>query len=164
MSRIRFTSSNKIGAIIGTVFIIVFFIINTFVPVVMIRLAPQSGVASYFIEHINYIYFSVPLILYFLYTGIFYFKIKIDPYTIFITSKRSITGFFRNSNNLDVAHTMLRGFSFFNRPGTCNKILMLKIETPNKRKLAKRFTLSFLSKKEQVRISEILEKIIAKNL
>ena len=43
-----------------------------------------------------------------------------------------------------------------------NQILMLKIETTNGKKIAKRFVLTFLSEKNKDQISELLMQIIAK--
>ena len=40
---------------------------------------------------------------------------------------------------------------------------MIKIETDSRKKVAKRFNLTFLSKKEEKKISKVLEQIIAKN-
>jgi hypothetical protein len=58
---------------------------------------------------------------------------------------------------------MLRDFSFFNRSFSFNKTLMIKIKTTGGKNVAKRFNVTFLSKKEEERISKVLEQIIAKN-
>ena len=129
----------------------------------MIGLIPQSGIGNYFFEHLYYGYISIPIILYFIYTGIFSYQIKIDPYIIDIKSQRIISGIFKLPNYIDISHTMLSDFSFFNRPFSFNKTLMLKIETDTGKKVAKRFNLTFLSKKEEEKISKVLERIIAKN-
>jgi hypothetical protein len=80
-----------------------------------------------------------------------------------ITSYRTITGFLKVKNYVEVPHAMLRQFSFFNRPFTVNKTLMLKLQDASGKTIVKRFNLSFLSEREELRISEVLEKIIAKN-
>ena len=58
---------------------------------------------------------------------------------------------------------MFVDFSFFNRSFSFNKTLMVKIKNDSKKIIVKRFNLSFLSKREELRISKVLEKIIAKN-
>ena len=40
---------------------------------------------------------------------------------------------------------------------------MIKIKNDSEKKIVKRFNLSFLSEREELRISKVLEKIIAKN-
>ena len=57
----------------------------------------------------------------------------------------------------------LVGFSFFNRSFSLNKTLMIKIKNDSGKTIIKRFNLSFLSEREELRISKFLEKIIAKN-
>ena len=72
-------------------------------------------------------------------------------------------GFFKPPNYVDVAHAMLVEYRFFKRPFSFNKTLMLKIQTTSGKRVAKRFNLTFLSKKEEEEISKVLAKIIAKN-
>jgi len=127
------------------------------------NLIPQSGIGNYFLEHLYYGYFSIPILLYVIYTGIYFYKIKIDSYVIDIRSYRTVSGIFKPPNYIDVSHAMLSEFSFFNRPFSFNKTLMIKIETDSGKKVAQRFNLTFLAKKEEKKISKILEQIIAKN-
>jgi hypothetical protein len=127
------------------------------------RLIPQSGIGNYFLERLYYGYISIPIILYVIYTGIFYFNIKIDSYIIDVRSYRIISGIFKPPNYIDISHAMLSEFSFFKRPFSFNKTFMIKIETDSGKKVVKRFNLTFLSKKEEERISKVLEQIIAKN-
>jgi hypothetical protein len=58
---------------------------------------------------------------------------------------------------------MLSQYSFFNRPFTLNKTLMLKVQDASGKIIIKRFIISFLSEREELRITKVLEKIIAKN-
>ena len=58
---------------------------------------------------------------------------------------------------------MLRDYSFFDRPFSFNKTLMLKIETQSGKKVAKRFNITLMSEKEIVRISKVFDGIIVKN-
>jgi hypothetical protein len=163
MPRIKLISTNRKIATLITLIIIAFGLITIFFPLLLIRLIPQSGIGNYFLERLYYGYFSIPILLYVIYTGIFYFNIKIDSYVIDVRSNRIISGIFKPPNYIDIAHTMLSEFAFFNRPFSLNKTLMIKIKTDSGKKVAKRFNLTFLSKQEEERISKVLRKIIARN-
>jgi hypothetical protein len=58
---------------------------------------------------------------------------------------------------------MLKDYSFFDRPFSFNKTLMLKIETQSGKKVVKRFNITLISKNEIERISEVFDGIIVKN-
>jgi hypothetical protein len=163
MPRIKLISTNRKISTLITLIIIFFSLMTILFPLLLLRLIPQSGIGNYVLEHLYYGYISVPFMIYIFYTGIFYFNIKIDSYIIDIRSSRIISGIFKPPNYIDIAHTMLSDFSFFNRPFSFNKTLMIKINTDSGKKVAKRFNLTFLSKKEEERISKVLEQIIAKN-
>ena len=82
---------------------------------------------------------------------------------MYITSYRTISGLLKSRNYIELPHDMLRQFSFFNRPFTVNKTLMIKLKDVNGKRIIKRFNISFLSKSEELRISKVLDQIIAKN-
>ena len=163
MPRIKLISTNSKSATLITLIIIVFVLTTMLFPLLLMNLIPQSGIGNYFLEHLYYGYFSIPFLLYIFFTGIYFYKINIDSYIIDVRSRRTISGIFQPENYVDIAHAMLSDFSFFNRPFSFNKTLMIKIETDNGKKVAKRFNLTFLSKKEEKKISKVLEQIIAKN-
>ena len=163
MPRIKLIFTNRKIAITITLIIIAFALTTTLIPFFMIGLIPQSGIGNYVLENLHYTYASIPILLYFIYTGIYLYKIKIDSYVIDVRSYRTISGIFKSPNYIDISHIMLSNFSFFNRPFSFNKTLMIKIKTDTGKQVAKRFNLTFLSKKEEERISKVLEQIIAKN-
>ena len=163
MPKIKLTFNNSRKAILMTLLIILFATTTILIPFLLMRLIPQSGIGNYVLEHLYYAYVSIPILLYFIYTGIYFYKIKIDSYIIDVRSYRTISGIFKSPNYIDISHTMLSDFSFFNRPFSFNKTLMIKIETDTGKKVARRFELTFLSKKEEEKISKVLEQIIAKN-
>jgi len=148
---------------IATILTVLFGTIIFIFPLLFINIIPQSAIGHYFINHMYYAYAVLPIILYITITGFYYYSIKIDTYIMHITSYRTISGLLKVKNYIEVPHDMLRQFSFFNRPFTVNKILMLKVQDASGKRIIKRFNLSFLSKSEERRISEVLEKIIAKN-
>ena len=163
MPKIKLITSNSRIALLFTIIIIAFTLATVFFPLLLIRIIPQSGIGNYFLEHLYYGYFSIPIILYVIYTGIFSYSIKIDSHIIDVRSFRTISGIFKPPNYIDIAHTMLSEFAFFNRPLSLNTTLMIKVKTDSGKLVVRRFNLTFLSKKEQQRISEVLKKIIARN-
>jgi len=163
MPRINLQSTNRKSSMIATILTVLFGTIIFIFPLLFINIIPQSAIGHYFINHMYYAYAVLPIILYITITGFYYYSIKIDTYIMHITSYRTISGLLKVKNYIEVPHDMLRQFSFFNRPFTVNKILMLKVQDASGKRIIKRFNLSFLSKSEERRISEVLEKIIAKN-
>ena len=163
MLKINLKSTNRRVSMVATLLTILFGIITFIIPSLLITIIPQSTIGNYFINQVYYAYAILPVILYITLTGIYYYSIKIDAYIMYITSFRTISGLLMAKNYIEIPHDMLRSFSIFNRPFTLNKTLMIKIEDLTGKKVIKRFNLSFLSKSEERRISEFLEKIIAKN-
>ena len=161
MPKIKLTSNNRRKSTLITLLIIAFGVVTILFPLLLLRLIPQSVIGNYVLEHLYYAYISIPILLYVFYTGIYFYKIKIDSYIIDIRSYRTISGIFQPPNYIDIAHPMLSEFAFFTRPFSFNKTLMIKLKTTAKKKVVKRFHLTFLSKKEEKKISKKLEQIIA---
>ena len=148
---------------LATFLTILFGIIIFVIPLLLINIFPQSAIGISFINHIYYAYSILPIILYIIITGFYYYSIKIDTYIMYVTSSRTISGLFMSKNYIEVPHDMFVGFSFFNRSFSFNKTLMIKIKNDSGKTIIKRFNLSFLSEREELRITKFLEKIIAKN-
>ena len=163
MPRINLKSTNRRMSMVTTFLTILFGIITFIIPSLLINIIPESAIGSYFINQIYYAYAILPVILYVIITGIYYYSIKIDAYIMHITSYRTISGLLMVKNYVELPHDMLRQFSFFNRSFSLNKTLMLKLQNASGKIIVKRFSLSFLSEKEKLKICKVLEKIIAKN-
>ena len=163
MSRINLKSTNRRMSILTTFLTILFGIVTFIIPSLLINFIPQSTIGNYFSNHTYYTYAILPIIFYIIITGFYYYSIKIDTYIMNITSYRTISGLLKARNYIEVPHDMLRYYSFFNRPLTFNKTLMLKISDVNGKRIIKRFNISFLSQSEELRISKVLDQIIAKN-
>ena len=164
MHRINLISTNKwiANIIIFLIIIITIAVITSYI--VVLYLIPESVIGKYILENIYYIFFVVfSIIMYFIITGLYYYRIKIDSSVVYITAYRIIFFSTKPRNFLDISHTMLSDFCFFNRPFSFNRTLMIKIETYTGKKVVKRFNLTFLSKKEEEKISKVLKQIIAKN-
>jgi len=163
MPKINFKSNNRNVSMSATFLTILFGIIIFVIPLLLVNIIPQSSIGNFFINHIYYAHSILPIILYIIITGFYYYSIKIDTYIMYITSYRTISGLLMVKNYVELPHDMLRQFSFFNRPLTLNKTLMLKVQDASGKIIIKRFIISFLSKSEELKISKVLEKIIAKN-
>jgi hypothetical protein len=133
------------------------------VPFWFIHYFSLSGIGYFFSENILYSIVSGGIILYFAITGIYYYRVNINPYMIKVQSYRVVFELFKTKDYIDIPHSMLVGFRFFNRPSSFNNTLMLKIQTNSKKKITKRFNFSFISKEDIQTISKILEGIIEKN-
>ena len=163
MHKINLKSSNSKMSMLATIIVLLIGIIIFLIPLLVIKIFPQSTIGSFLINNINYSFVILPIIIYILKTGFYFYFIKIDAYIMHITSYRSITGLLTVKNYIEVPHDMLEKYSFFNRPYTVNKTLMIKIKDVNGKRIIKRFNCSFISKKEEQRISIVFDKIIAKN-
>jgi len=163
MYKINLKLTNWKVSMTATFIILILGITIIVIPTVIMNIIPQSVIGSFFINYIYYTYILFPVIFYVTITGFYYYYIKIDAYIMYITSYRTISGLLKDKNYIEVPHDMLRKYSFFNRPFTFNKTLMLKIQDASGKKIIKRFDLSFLSKSEEGRISKVLDQIIAKN-
>ena len=163
MPKINLKSTNRKASMTATFLTVLFGVITFIIPSLLINIIPQSAIGNYFINHIYYAHSILPIILYIIIIGFYYYSIKIDTYIMYVTSSRTISGLFMSKNYIEVPRDMFVGFSFFNRSFSFNKTLMIKIKNDSGKTIIKRFNLSFLSKREELRISKVLEKIIAKN-
>ena len=133
------------------------------IPELLIIYLPFSGFSDFFTNNIIYSLISGVVILHFIFCGTFYYTVNIDLYVIQITSYRVLLDLFKKKDYVDIPHTMLKDYSFFNRPFSFNKTLMLKIETQSGKKAVKRFNITLMSENEIERISEVFDSIIVKN-
>ena len=163
MHNINFKCNNrtKITSLVGGLFFLFFTAIV--IPQWFIVYLPFSGLSDFFATNILYRIISAVVILYFLFIGTFYYRVNVDPYVIQITSYRVLLDLFKKKDYVDIPHTMLRDYSFYDRPFSFNNTLMLKIETQSGKKAVKRFNITLMSENEVERISEVFDRIIVKN-
>jgi len=163
MRKINLKCNNKakMTALVGGLFFLFFTAI--IIPEWFIIYLPSSGLSHFFANNTIYSLISAVVILHFIFVGTFYYKVNVDPYVIQLTSYRVLLDLFKEKDYVDIPHTMLMDYSFFNRPFSLNKTLMLKIKTQSGKKVAKRFNITLMSEKEIVRISKVFDGIIVKN-
>ena len=161
-NKINLKFTNKDRSIFMTMIIIFFSVISILIPLLFVNYIPQSLIGNFILLNLYMFYITFPLLLYFIFTGVYFCKINIDAYVVQITSFRTLSGLFSNKNDIDIAHNMLKEYKFFSRPFSFNKTLMLKIEKPNRKIIAKRFNISLITLKEQDKIASVLQEIINK--
>ena len=140
-----------------------FLILIPVVVSVIVYIFPNLAFGDYLFNNIVYIFFSTLILFYFVIARINYYTLKIDSYVIDIKIYRTVFSVFNPKDYIDISHDMFVGFSFFNRSFSFNKTLMIKVKSDSGKTIIKRFNLSFVSEREELRISKFLEKIIAKN-
>ena len=163
MNKINIKYNNRIKLVILNSFLVFLTFSTLIIPLLFINFLPTSGVGHFFFNNLSYSLITIPILSYFIFTGTFVYKIKIDPYIVQITSYRMMIGFGRPRNYIDIAHTMVEDYSFFNRPFSLNRTLMIKIKTDSGKIIAKRFNLTLITEKEVKAISKVLDRIIVKN-
>ena len=158
---LKCNNKTKMTFLVGGLFFLFFTAI--IIPEWFIIYFPFSGLSDFFADNIIYSLISAVVILHFIFVGTFYYTVNVDPYVIQITSYRVLLDLFKKKDYVDIPHTMLKDYSFFDRPFTFNKTLMLKIETQSGKKVAKRFNITLMSENEIERISKVFDGIIVKN-
>ncbi|MDC0249544.1 hypothetical protein OAK24_01560 [Flavobacteriales bacterium] len=111
----------------------------------------------------NYIFISSLVIIYLFTTSIYYYRIKIDAYAVYIISFNTISNLMQNRNYMDISHDMLIGYTVINQPFSFNKTIILKIKREKKKSIAKRFNISLIRNNDLEIISNKLDRIIAQN-
>ena len=163
MGKINLKCNNKIKIIllVGGLFFLFFTAI--IIPKWLIFNLPFAGITNIFKNNMLYSLVSIVVIIYFIFSGIFYYKLNVDPYVIQLTSYRLLLDLFKKKDCIDIPHNMLIDYSFCVRPFSFNKTLILKIENRKGKKLIKRFNATLISQKNIERISKVFDSIIVKN-
>ena len=163
MNKLNLLSSNKDKAILTTSIVVIFALVTIVIPLLFVKYIPNSIIGNYFFRNVDLLFFVIPLVIYFFYTGVFIYHVKIDPYIIAISSYNSIPIISYEKDEIDISHLMLQEYAFFNRRFSLNRTLMIKIKTDSDKIVAKRFTLSLVGYKEQNRIKKVLDQILLNN-
>ena len=158
-------SNQKIAYTITAVIVFVS-IIAIVIPLFFLYISSSGNVANFLFSFPNYwmSIFGVLFLMYFIIIGVFHFTFKVDNYIIEVKSRRVILGFFATkSHYIEMPKSAILKYAFYNRPFTFNSTLMLKVKVSRKRTVARRFQISFLSKKKKELMKQSLEKIIQNN-
>lgn len=164
--RIKTRVDNKNAAYIVTAIIVIMNTISVLIPLFFSYTFPTSSITNIFFTFpwILLFIFGIIFLVYFIIIGVYHFEFKADNYIIEIQSRRTISSyFFTKANYIDMPISSIEKFTFFNRPFTFNTTLMIKVKISHRRKIVKRFNLSFLSKKQKEVMKSTLEKIVQNN-
>jgi hypothetical protein len=164
MNRNKLLLENKNETFILILGLVFLFIFSILVPFWFINYLELSGIGHFFSDNIIFPLFSIVILFYFILVGVYYYKINIDAYVVQVTSFRPIINFFKSKDYVDISHSMLISYTFFNRPLSFNKTLVLKIKSGNKKKIIiKRFNLTLFSEKKVNKLKNRLQRIVVKN-
>ena len=155
---------NKRKAIILTiiVFIVLFCLLG--LPVFFRMFFRESFTYHIIVDYLYLFWIVLFLFLYFVSTGVFYYKIIFEDSSFLIRSRRSLSGLFGGKNyQLEISNDMLIGFKFFSRGISFNDTLLMQMRSHSGKKSAVRIPLTLLSKDRRNKISNILNNIIQKN-
>ena len=158
-------SNQKLAYTITAVIVFVS-VITIVIPLFFLYTFPTSKLAFMFFSYPNNLMSIIGFlfVIYFVISGVFYFTFKVDNYIIEVKSRRVILWFFATKNHhIEMPKTAILKYAFYNRPFTFNSTLMLKVKVSRKRTVARRFQISFLSKKKKELMEQSLEKIIQNN-
>lgn len=158
-------SNQKLSYTIIAVIIFVS-IITIVIPLFFLYTFPTSKLTFMFFSYPNNLMSIIGFlfVIYFVISGVFYFSFNIDNYIIEVKSRRVILGFFSTKKNyIEMPKTAVLKYAFYNRSFTFNTTLMIKVQVSRKKTVARRYQISFLSKKKKELIEQSLEKIIQNN-
>ena len=155
---------NKRKAIILTiiVFIVLFCLLG--LPVFFRMFFRESFTYHIIVDYLYLFWIVLFLFLYFVSTGVFYYKIIFEDSSFLIRSRRNLSGLFGSKNyQLEISNDMLIGFRFLYRGISFNDTLLIQMRSHSGKKSAVRIPLTLLSKDRRNKISNILNNIIQKN-
>ncbi len=113
---------------------------------------------SYFIYVISFLFF------YFIYYGIYNYKIKFEHSTFRIESRRTLSSWFGSkAYDLEISNDMLIGFRFIKTYLNLNDMILIQMQSSSGRKSAVRIPVTFLNKRDKRKITQIYNRIIQNN-
>ena len=152
---------NKIKSGILTLLVIVLLFSISVIPLIFYTFFYHTVIYNFLISQNYWIYIVFILFFYFIYHGVYNYKIKFDNCSLLIQSRRTISSWFGSkSYNLEISNDMLIGFSFHGSFLSINDKLLIQMRSSSGRKSAIRIPMTLLGKKRKVKITKILNNII----
>lgn len=156
--------SNRKKAYLLTILVVVFLVIIMFLPAILIYYFENSQISKNLTKFSGLPYLIVFCLLYFIKTGVYYYKMKFESSTFSMSSKRTISGYFGGKHHtIEITNGMLCGYQFFDNIYSFNCQLLLQMKKANGKRSAIRIPLSLVSKKGKKQLSAILSNIIEDN-
>ena len=155
---------NKKKSTFLTIIITLLLCFTIVVPIIFRIFFRESFTYHIIVDYLYLFWIVLFLFLYFVSTGVFYYKIIFEDSSFLIRSRRSLSGLFGGKNyQLEISNDMLIGFKFFSRGISFNDTLLIQMRSHSGKKSAVRIPLTLLSKDRRNKISNILNNIIQKN-
>jgi len=155
---------NKQKSTILTLLVTVLLFSISVIPLMFYTFFYHTAISNFLISQSYWIYIVFILFFYFIYHGIYNYKIKFDNSSLLIQSRRSISSWFGSKvYNLEISNDMLIGFSFSRNFLSINDKLLIQMRSSSGRKSAVIIPLTLLDRKRKIRLIKILNNIIENN-
>ena len=155
---------NKQKSTILTLLITVLLFSISVIPLIFYTFSHHTIIYNFLSSHNYWIYIVFSLFFYFIYHGVYNYKIEFDNYSLLIQSRRTISSWFGSkSYNLEISNDMIIGFSFHGSFLSINDKLLIQMKSSSGRKSAIRIPMTLLGKKKKVKLTKILNNIIQNN-
>ena len=155
---------NKQKSTILTLLITVLLFSISVIPLIFYTFSHHTIIYNFLSSHNYWIYIVFSLFFYFIYYGVYIYKIKVDNYSLLIQSRRTVSSWFGSKvYNLEISNDMLVGFSFIRSFLSINDKLLIQMRSSSGRKSAVIIPLTLLDRKRKIRLKGILNNIIQNN-
>ena len=162
MAKILIQNKKKSGIL--TVLVVALLFSISVIPLIFYTFFYHTVIYNFLISQNYWIYIVFILFFYFIYHGVYNYKIKFDNSSLLIQSRRTISSWFGSkSYNLEISNDMLIGFSFHGSFLSINDKLLIQMRSSSGRKSAIRIPMTLLGKKRKVKLTKILNNIIQNN-
>ena len=155
---------NKQKSTILTLLVTLLLFSISIIPLIVYRFFYHTVIYNFLISHNYWIYISFILFFYFIYYGVYIYKIKFDNYSLLIQSGRTISSWFGSKvYNLELSNEMLIGFRFMGSFLSINDKLLIQMKSNGGRKCAVRIPLTLIGKNKKTKLKQRFNNIIQNN-
>ena len=155
---------NKQKSTILTLLVTVLLFSISVIPLIVHMFFYRTSIYYFLISHNYWIYIVFITFFYFIYHGIYNYKIKFEHSSFLIQSRRTLSSWFGSKvYNLELSNDMLIGFRFFRNFLSINDKLLIQMRSSSGRRSAVRIPLTLVGKKRKRKLEQIFNKIIQNN-
>ena len=162
MSKTIFHNNRQSVVLTILVFLILFSIF--IIPLIFYLYFYHTFIFRDVFKNLYWVYVIPFLFFYFIYFGIYNYKIKFEYSSFRIQSKRTLSSWFGSKvYDLELSNDMLIGFRFYKTYFNINHKLLIQMQSSSGRRSAVRIPVTLLSKKDKIRIINRCNRIIENN-
>ena len=155
---------NKQKSTILTLLVTVLLFSISVIPLIVHMFFYRTSIYYFLISYNYWIYIVFITFFYFIYHGIYNYKIKFEHSSFLIQSRRTLSSWFGSKvYNLELSNDMLIGFRFVGSFLSINDKLLIQMRSSSGRKSAVRIPLTLVGKKRKRKLEQIFNKIIQNN-